>query len=454
MTQIQPTTFNFTAEGIKALKPSGRRVDYWDTNLTGFGLRVTPTGVKTWCYCYRTDGGRKRRWTIGRYPHLSLADARQKARGAYGKDPAGEKVELREAQTVSDLADAFLRLHAKPHKKSWKRDQQLITHDLAGLKHMLVKDVTRKRVQALLDTIADPAGRNAPASARAVKMLLSKMFNFALRRDFSIDFNPVTGTEAPKPTRRQRFLLDAEIVRLLAALDLESANGHHLMAHWFLLILLTAQRPGEVAAMRWDQLDLFDEGHARATTGWWNVRTSKTKQPIHAALSPEAVCVLRSLRTWSEQEHARIEKNCARRRGPRPMSANVFPAGDVAWATEDTPMGSDQFPATERVRDNMGAHDWTPHDLRRTASTLMGRLKVTRFIIDRVLNHTDATVGGIYDRFTYTEERMDAVTRLGAHVVSLATTSRLFPPRPRSVSAAHPRDAQMPARRFGMAQSR
>jgi hypothetical protein len=56
----------------------------------------------------------------------------------------------------------------------------------------------------------------------------------------------------------------------------------------------------------------------------------------------------------------------------------------------------------------------------------MGRLKVTRFIIDRVLNHTDATVGGVYDRFTYTEERMDAVTKLGAHVAAQPKVSRLL----------------------------
>ncbi len=178
--------------------------------------------------------------------------------------------------------------------------------------------------------------------------------------------------------------------------------------------------------MRWDQLDLFEEGHEHATTGWWNVRTSKNGQPIHAALSPEAVRLLRALRRWSEQEHARIEESRAARRGPRLMSAYVFPAGDAAEAVEDTPMGSDQFPATERVRTLMGVRDWTPHDLRRTASTLMGRLKVTRFIIDRVLNHTDATVGGIYDRFTYTEERMDAVTKLGAHVAALPKMCRLL----------------------------
>ena len=112
------TTFHFTAEGVKALKPAATRVEYWDASLTGFGLRVTPRGAKTWFYWYRR-GHVKRRWTIGRFPQLSLANARQQARDAYGKDPAGEKVDGRHAPTFGALGDAYLRLHAKPHKKSW-----------------------------------------------------------------------------------------------------------------------------------------------------------------------------------------------------------------------------------------------------------------------------------------------------------------------------------------------
>jgi integrase len=108
------------------------------------------------------------------------------------------------------------------------------------------------------------------------------------------------------------------------------------------------------------------------------------------------------------------------------MSGYVFPGGDVArpYGT-DVPMGPDQFPATQRVRETMRIRDWTPHDLRRTASTLMGRLGVARFVIDRVLNHTDATVGGVYDRFTYSQERLDAVTKLGVHLAGLTQVQLL-----------------------------
>jgi hypothetical protein len=120
------TTFVFTAERIKALKPDTKRVDYWDATLGGFGLRVTPKNVKTWFYWYRT-GAVKRRWTIGRSPQISLADARELARAAYGKDPAREKVEGRHAQTFGELCEALVRLHAKPNT-----DGQLVDIAVGG----------------------------------------------------------------------------------------------------------------------------------------------------------------------------------------------------------------------------------------------------------------------------------------------------------------------------------
>ena len=141
--------------------------------------------------------------------------------------------------------------------------------------------------------------------------------------------------------RRTSNLTDAELTKLLTALDGESEAGFHLMAHWFLLILLTAQRPGEVATMQWADLDL--------EAGWWNVRTSKNGDPIHAALSPVTVSVLHPLRTWSECEHARLEQNCASRRGPRALSPFVFPAGCVAVNRDSRPIRLDRTNGRRRT---------------------------------------------------------------------------------------------------------
>ena len=106
---------NLTHRTVAALKsPRGdaARVDYFDARLTGFSVRVAPSGRKTWQVCFRAHG-RWRRMTLGTYPTLSLADAREQARiilgrVARGSDPAAEKREQRRVGTFKELADEFL----------------------------------------------------------------------------------------------------------------------------------------------------------------------------------------------------------------------------------------------------------------------------------------------------------------------------------------------------------
>jgi integrase len=180
---------------------------------------------------------------------------------------------------------------AKVKKSSWAADEWQLTKDvLPAWRHVPVTQITRAHVVALLDTIADPAGRNAPSSAVHVRRLLSKMFNFALARNYGLAYNPVQGTEPPAPNgRRTRVLNGREIGALMHALDEERECGYWLTAAWHRLILLTAQRPGEVLAMEWEKLELG------ARDGWWTVRMSKNGDPIRAALSPQVVRTLREL---------------------------------------------------------------------------------------------------------------------------------------------------------------
>ena len=140
--------------------------------------------------------------TIGRYGKddkggLSLATAREKARVAAGKlidkgdDPAAAKSEQRRVKVVRDLATEYMTLHARPSKKTWRRDQWILDKDvLPTLGDVPVRDVTRQHIQRLLDPIRDPEGRNAPGSVLPVRRLLSKTFNFALPRDYGSNATP------------------------------------------------------------------------------------------------------------------------------------------------------------------------------------------------------------------------------------------------------------------------
>jgi len=276
----------------------------------------------------------------------------------------------------------------------------------------------------LLDAIADPNGRDAPQSAVHVRRLLSKMFNFALSRDYGIEYNPVQGTDVPGPKSRRTRSLDGREIGVLAnGLDAERDAGYPLTAAWHRLILLTGQRPGEVLAMEWPRVELG------ARQGWWTVRLSKNGDPIRAALSPQAVACLRELAIWARERHAEIEGNMEGRRERRELSRFVFPAGSRARSrlerTEtgearlvyrDRHMSGTQHNACERIRSRVGIVDFAPNDLRRTAGTTMAALGIPRFIVERVLNHTDRTVTSVYDRYTYAKEKMAAVTKLGAYV--------------------------------------
>src|SRR5437867_690109 len=128
-------TENLTDKKLRSLKPESERAEYWDEALPGFGVRVTPTGEKTFCIMYRI-GGKQRRHTLGKYPKVSLAEARDMAKDAFefvrkGKDPVQEKRaeearavrERFESKIFSRLARQYLDEYAKLNKRRWEEDR-------------------------------------------------------------------------------------------------------------------------------------------------------------------------------------------------------------------------------------------------------------------------------------------------------------------------------------------
>jgi hypothetical protein len=117
-------TQRLTAQTIQSLKPQAQRVDYFDSTTPGFGLRVTPSGIKTWFFLYRINGRRLRRWTIGRYPTLSLAQARDKAKIAAG-DLAKEGIDPAATKTLPACEKArAMACSSRTATKGWPTAQQ------------------------------------------------------------------------------------------------------------------------------------------------------------------------------------------------------------------------------------------------------------------------------------------------------------------------------------------
>jgi integrase len=281
---------HLTAPAVDGAKAkNGQRLDIWDTKVAGFGLRVTETGAKSWCVMYR-HRGRLRRLTLGTYPKLTLADARDAARSALraaqlGDDPARTKKQARAADTFGELARLYLDRHAKIAKRSWDEDERILRHDpLPVWANRKANDITRRDVIDLLDAIIE---RGSDVMANRVRALVSKIFNFAIVRDIA-EHNPAY--RVPRPgveNQRDRVLNEAEIRALWKALDQERTD----IAALFRLMLLTAQRKGEVFGMAWAELDL--EG------GWWTIPAERAKNGLshRVPLAPQSLAILQDLRS-------------------------------------------------------------------------------------------------------------------------------------------------------------
>jgi hypothetical protein len=172
---------------IKGLKADAKRYIEWDDGLSGLGVRVSPTGKRSFIFMYRYQGT-SRMMTLGTYPRLTLADARYKASQAKEKvckeiDPGLEQTKKRiaegEAYTIKNLVDEYLEKHARQKKKSWREDERILEKDIVpswGRKK--AKSITRREVVVLLDEIKERAEAKGGTGIQANRTLalIRKMF--------------------------------------------------------------------------------------------------------------------------------------------------------------------------------------------------------------------------------------------------------------------------------------
>jgi integrase len=379
------------------------RHDLWESTLSGFGVRLSPGGHCSFVVRYRVNG-RLRRFTIGPFPRVSLADARERARTALrcaqgGRDLAAEKIEARRAETFAELADEYIERHASkkrsgredvrllkgsPHKKRTGKKPHVPIVTRWGSRK--VKEITRRDVRDLIDDI----GARAPIMANRVLALVRKVFNFGIERDW-VDANPCHMVKRAAPERqRDRVLSEDEIRAVWKALNKEDA----VIAAVLRLRLLTAQRGGEVLGAKWAEVDL--------RTGWWTIPAERSKNGLahRVPLSPPAVKVLKSLRSRTGD------------------SSWVFPSPKK----EDASIAHAQK-AIERVveRSHVG---FRGHDLRRTAASLMVGVGVPRLVVSKILNHVENGVTAVYDRHSYDLEKRAALDFWGKRVEAIIANKR------------------------------
>jgi len=410
---------NLTPASIERLKPppSGQ-AEYYDRRLPSFGIRLSYHGRRSWFVMTRLDG-KLIRVTLGRFPALSLASAREEARNAIdlaavGTDPRRvreQKKREREQErrnTFSACAEDFIRLHAQRRlRASTQRDYRrvLTGPDTRAWRDRPIADISKRDV---LDVIEAIDARGSPGASKRTLVYLRKFFNWCAERD-AITTVPTDRIRAPHPeVKRDRVLSEDELRYVLRALTEDDS----IFAPVIRILLLTGQRRSEVAGMAWSELRGLDTNEAV-----WEIPAARTKNK-RAHLVPLAPN-LRDLLLATPRTGELVYSTTGR----TPLSG--FGKAKVRL---------DQRLAQLRERDGFAPMPaWTFHDLRRTMVTIMNeRLGIAPHVVEAVVNHVSglakAGVAGVYNRALYLEDRRRALLAWSDHVRALegATLPHLF----------------------------
>jgi integrase len=373
-----------TVKNVEALVATEKRREIPDELLPGLYFIVQPSGAKSWAVRYRLNG-KSHKHTIGRYPLFDLKAAREAGTKALRAAAEGHQPAVQRTDTVDAAVAQFIERHAKRRYRPrplQEAERLLHRHVLASWRSRRLDSITRGDVRALLDSI------KAPAMANQILKLVSKFFNWCVDADI-LAASPAAGIKKPFAERsRDRVLTDDELQAVWRAAD---GIGYPFGAI-VQLLALTGQRRGEVAGMRWDEI----EGDL------WTLPKERTKNGrLHTvSLSRQAMAIIEG--------------------SPR-ISDFVFSANG-----EKSVSG---FASPKHLIDGLaGVIDWRLHDLRRTTASGMARLGINLPVIEKVLNHVSSSFAGIvgvYQRHEFAEEKRQALQQWADYVEQLVGKRRL-----------------------------
>lgn len=369
---------------IESLTPSKKDILIWDDKLSGFGVKITPTGRKVYLLKYRTLDGRQRKPTIGIHGHITCEQAREIAfewlgQKAKGKDPSKERQNQRQSPTVSDLCDRYMKEHSKIHKK--KRSSALdefyiekyIKSNLGALKTISVTQADISKFHTGM--------KSTPTQANRILQTLSKMFNLAetwnLRTAHS---NPVIGIKRYKEQSKERFLTSEEIQNLVRVLDESEIDKSESIYFLNLIRLLihTGARVSEIKTAKWEWIDFEN--------GLLNLPDSKTGKKI-IYLSPAAIDILKKTPRIKDNPHiivGQVEGNC---------------------------LNNEQKP-WRRVRKLAKLDELRIHDIRHTFASLCIEQGYSLQMVAKLLGHADTRMSERYAHLTKTSIQ-EAVASVG-----------------------------------------
>jgi integrase len=438
---------NLTDKGIRALKASEARIAIRDDLTPGLELRIGKGGTKTFAIRYTLEDGTRRRMNLGRWPALSLADARAKALAAMGKAEAGgdpaldrkkarSEARRREIRSMDDLAEALFEAGGvRPSTDAYRR-WLWKKHLRARFGDLRPEDVATGSVRRAIREISSAAGETTANRSLAT---LKRILNFGVAEEH-LAANPI-GKLKPMfdEESRARVLTDDELRALWGAAGCTATpprKGERArddlavsrpMALAVLTCLLTGQRGGEVAGMRRGELDLD------ARTWLLPAERTKAKRGHLVPLSDAAVKLIKEAMTFADLRLAALKTDEEAERKPKP--------DDPIWPSPREPRQPVARLSLGRAmaRLNKAAQiaDASPHDLRRTVATALAseRIGALTEVVSRVLNHKPPGLGvtAIYNRHAYITEKRRALEAWEGLLLEIvgerARTSNVHPMR-------------------------
>jgi integrase len=397
---------------LRALKAPDGRIEVSDASCRGLSIRCTPAGIKSWTFAYKLNG-RMRRITLGEFPALGLSEARtqadeRRAQRQAGNDPRAVQDAERAAQaqttlTFAELCERYIEHVKAGGKISWKTDEGYLKRPKAKFGKRPVVSISKRELIDFFETIA----RKSKSSANRTQSTVRTMWGWAADRDH-IPMNFLAGVKkvGGKEAEKDRVLTADELRAFFVALAEADGEITETVRMALKGILLTAQRPGEVAGM------MLSELHGLSGTApHWIIprqRTKNKKTEHTVPLSPAAVCLI--------QEALEVSKDYTKGKNDMPVFASRF-EGVTTLARHSLSQ------AVRRIlKDDKNAQKFakfTPHDLRRTGATLAQSMRIPRDYVKALLNHKDGDVTAVYARWHMFDEKREAAMAIEAAVLPL-----------------------------------
>jgi integrase len=361
----QDNSFNFIKKSLDALPlpEKGKRLYVYDTKVRGLELMVTDQGTKSF-KVYRKFNNKPIRVTLGKYPEMSIENARREAQRIInelneGKNPNNEKKKLRAETSFGELFTLYMERHSKQEKKTWKYDERDVPRFLGHWFQRKLSEITKQEIQALHEKIRS---ENGLYQANRLLARVHIIYNKAIEWGWE-GINPATGIKKFKEKSRDRFLHPDELPRFFESLAMEQNDT---IRDYIYVSLFTGVRKTNALEMRWE--DIYLERKE------WLVPDTKNGDPLRVHLVDSVIELLKKrLETYGNGEW-------------------VFPGTGVTGHLMEPKAG------WKRILDRADLKNLRIHDLRRTLGSWQAATGANSFMIGRSLGHKTPQSTAVYAR--------------------------------------------------------